>query len=253
VRPLAGSRTRIATYAAGAFAAAAFVAGAVAVCAPDASAQHALVRATAIDTPLVDAPRPARSVAWAESLPAIEIASAVTRASSRLRLYADDGAIDGQAATDFERIAAGDHEPHAFAPRLEQLVFKASYHFGGARVLVVSGWREHAGKHSLGDAIDFKLDGVRAATLAAWLRDLARVGVGIYTHPRTQYVHLDVREPSYHWLDASPPGVTWRERRLRDPHQVQRDATWTPEADLPERPAPAAAAPSTKAPRQPHG
>ena len=59
------------------------------------------------------------------------------------------------------------------------------------------------------------------------------MGVGIYTHPRTRYVHLDVREQSYHWLDASPPGITWKERALWDPKLVERDAAWTPEADLP--------------------
>ena len=31
------------------------------------------------------------------------------------------------------------------------------------------------------------------------------MGVGVYTNPLTQYVHLDVRERSYHWIDASPP------------------------------------------------
>lgn len=110
---------------------------------------------------------------------------------------------------------------------------KAALHYHGARVVAVSGWREHAGRHTAGEALDFKLQGVTAAALAAYLRSLPRVGVGIYTHPRTQYVHLDVREPSYHWLDGSPPGVTWKERQLRDPGQAKRDAAWTPEGDLP--------------------
>jgi hypothetical protein len=46
-------------------------------------------------------------------------------------------------------------------------------------------------------------------------------------------VHLDVRDASYHWLDASPPGVKWREKQLRDPTQMKRDAAWSPEQDLP--------------------
>ena len=91
------------------------------------------------------------------------------------------------------------------AARLEQLVVKAAHHFGDAHVLVVSGWRERAGRHTSGEALDFKLQGVAAAQLAAYLRGLPRVGVGIYTHPKTQYVHLDVRDASYHWLDALAP------------------------------------------------
>ena len=70
-------------------------------------------------------------------------------------------------------------------------------------------------------------------TLAAYLRGLPRVGVGIYTHPRTQFVHLDVRDQSYHWLDASPPGVKWREMQLRDAGASKRDEAWTPARDLP--------------------
>ena len=59
------------------------------------------------------------------------------------------------------------------------------------------------------------------------------MGVGIYTHPRTQFVHLDVRDASYYWLDASPPGVKWHEARLYDPSAQKRDAAWTPEMDEP--------------------
>ena len=74
---------------------------------------------------------------------------------------------------------------------------------------------------------------MNAKKLSAWLRRLPRAGVGVYTHPRTQFVHLDVRRMSYHWLDASPPGVTWKELRLRDPSYRERDASYTPASDLP--------------------
>ena len=197
-----------------------------------ASSQTAVARPAAFETGLLPAPRAPRSVAWVETLPAVALVGA-NGARERVRLYGPDGEVDPEARARFEHVVAGDAPPHALAPRLEQLVVKAAYHFGGARVVVVSGFREHAGRHGTGEAIDFKLEGVRAATLAAWLRHLPRVGVGIYTHPRTQYVHLDVRDTSYHWIDASPPGVRWRERPLRDPGQVKRDAGWRPEDDLP--------------------
>jgi uncharacterized protein YcbK (DUF882 family) len=185
------------------------------------------------DTPLQAASRDVRSASWAEALPPIEVTSVATGDSASIRLYGADGEIDELERMHLEHVVARDGEQHVLAARLEQLVVKASHHFGGAHVFVVSGWREHAGRHTTGEALDFKLQGVPAARLAAYLRDLPRAGVGIYTHPRTQYVHLDVREPSYHWLDASPPGVTWKERAIRDPGQVKRDASWTPESDLP--------------------
>jgi uncharacterized protein YcbK (DUF882 family) len=196
---------------------------------------HGVARARTVgeDVPLGAAPRATRTASWAEALPPVDIRSMHDAASCTIRLYTPDGEIDETARMQLEHVATTDGRQHALDARLAQLVVKAAYHFHDAHVVVVSGWREHAGRHSTGEALDFKLDGVRAATLAAYLRGLPRVGVGIYTHPRTQYVHLDVREPSYHWIDASPPGVTWRERRLGDPGQTKRDASWTPEGDLP--------------------
>jgi uncharacterized protein YcbK (DUF882 family) len=156
-----------------------------------------------------------------------------TRETAQLRLYDGAGAVDDDARTEFERVAARDGDPHVLDERLEQLVFKASYHFGAARVAIVSGWRDRASRHTTGEALDFRLDGVYSATLAAYLRGLARVGVGIYTHPSTQFVHLDVRDQSYHWIDGSAAGTRSRERWLRDPHAAKRDEAWMPEHDLP--------------------
>ena len=131
-------------------------------------------------------------------------------------------------------MAAGrDGEPHPLAPRVEQLLFKAAYHFGGAPIVVVSAWRSHAGKHTAGEAIDFKLRGVPAAKVAAYLRGLSRVGVGIYTHPSTQFVHVDVRDPSYHWVDGSASGARGRERQMADRTVLKRDAAYAAEMDLP--------------------
>jgi len=203
------------------------------LCARDAPAQGLTLPRSALDTPMTAAARDVRSASWAGALAPIEVTSLVTGESASIRLYGLDGEVDEAARMHLEHVVARDGEQHVLETRLEQLVVKAAHHFHDSRVLVVSGWRERAGRHTTGEALDFKLQGVPAAQLAAYLRGLPRLGVGIYTHPRTQYVHLDVREPSYHWLDGSPPGVTWKERQLRDPGQVKRDASWTPEGDLP--------------------
>jgi uncharacterized protein YcbK (DUF882 family) len=195
---------------------------------------HAMPLARSFSTTTLGvALREPRIDAWAERLAPVDVKNVATGHSAPVRLYAVTGEIDEGARAEFERVATRDGQAHAMAERLEQLVFKAAYHFKAPRISIVSGWREHAGRHSSGEALDFKLEGVYAPRLAAYLRGLPRAGVGIYTHPRTQFVHLDVRDPSYHWLDASPPGVKWRERQLRDPHGTRRDAAWTLESDLP--------------------
>jgi hypothetical protein len=121
--------------------------------------------------------------------------------------------------------------------RLLRLVVKAAAHFHASEIVIVSTFRDRArigSRHRTGEAMDFTLSGVPAMRLAAHLRTYARVGVGVYTNPRTQFVHLDVREQSYHWVDASPPGKVWRESRLTDRAAPGRDAAYEPEQDLPE-------------------
>jgi hypothetical protein len=190
-----------------------------------------------IETTLTLGARQARTVSWAVGLLPVSVTDGNSRTRVDLRLYTPDGEIDPAAKGRFEELVSRDGEVHVLSDRVVKLLFKAAYHFAGRSgppaVTIVSAWRRHAGRHTSGEALDFKLAGVYSGQLAAYLRGLPRVGVGIYTHPRTQYVHLDVRDQSYHWLDASPPGITWRERQIRDPHQAERDATWTPSNDLP--------------------
>jgi hypothetical protein len=184
---------------------------------------------------------------WAASLAPIEILNRNTNARGAIRLYDAHGVLDRGEARAFMRIAgstkpelwtahAGDDDERLDL-RVVQLAIRAAHHFGGASIAIISATRAGArGKHGTGEALDFALDGVKASVLAAYLRGTPRAGIGIYTHPRTQYVHLDVREHSYHWIDGSPPGVTWREQLLSDPKQEKRDASWSASMDLPEPP-----------------
>jgi uncharacterized protein DUF882 len=199
----------------------------------DAPARVIAIPRLGAETLLGAAPRATRAPSWAARLEPIEVASASTGAIARIRLYDRTGEIDENARTVFERVASREPEPHRLAPRVEQLVFKAAYHFGAERVQVVSGWRERAGKHTTGEAVDFRLQGVHPSNVAAYLRGLPRAGVGVYTHPGTQFVHVDVRDPSYHWIDASPPGAKWRERSIGDRRVGEHDAAYVPEMDLP--------------------
>lgn len=176
---------------------------------------------------------------WAEKLEALHIKYVNTEdAEADLRLYANDGTIDRRALEQFDALVAKDGHRHTIEPRSVQLMVKAAYHFGVKEVVVISAYRPRTrhdhGPHTTGAAIDFQLPGVAARKLAAYLRKEPKAGVGIYTNPRTQFVHLDSREQSYHWLDASPPRVVWRERRLSDPSREVRDAAYVPNDDLPE-------------------
>jgi hypothetical protein len=94
---------------------------------------------------------------------------------------------------------------HPISPRLLDLVYRAMRHFNAPLVHVVSGYRpDRAGsRHTQGRAIDFVLPGVTNEELADYVRTYGFVGVGIY--PKSGFVHLDVRDTSYFWVDDSLP------------------------------------------------
>jgi uncharacterized protein YcbK (DUF882 family) len=183
-------------------------------------------------------PPPSPPVApWAEGLTPLTVYCANSGAETKIALYAPSGEVNPDAVETFSQTAADWNGLAALKPRLVQLAFKAAYHFHATKLIVVSGYRRmvrrKGGYHASGAALDFKLPGIDYRQLGAYLRSFPRAGVGIYTNPRTQFVHLDVRDHSYHWLDASPPGVAWHEALLPDKSQETRDASYTPESDLP--------------------
>ncbi len=175
------------------------------------------------------------TVDWAESLAPLEIKNANSGAEAVLRLYGSDGELDSAAVSTFARVATDGAGP--LSPRVMQLAVKAAAYFHAHQLIIVSAFRPlkrgKGGYHARGEALDFKLVGVEVRKLAAHLRSYPRAGVGIYTNPRTQFVHLDARDQSFHWLDASPPGLTWREAPLADPRREARDDAYTPRSDLP--------------------
>ncbi|MCS6898651.1 MAG: DUF882 domain-containing protein [Polyangiaceae bacterium] len=180
------------------------------------------------------------------SLPPLRLWNVHTRAEATLRLYGADGALDEDAAAGLDRLlsdarrAGKPPEVARMDRRLLRLLFRAAYHFGAREVELVSGyrrpWRRAEGLHGKAKAVDFRLVGVDAPEVAAYLRTLPRVGVGLYTHPRTRWVHLDVRERSYHWVDGTPPGRLWGAAQWPMDYRAleERDAAYQEGDDLPE-------------------
>ena len=191
---------------------------------------------TAFGPPAPSAPPPV--VPWAKELSPLQVTTANTGALTVVRLYDEDGSINAAEADAFSLAAADSNGAYPLSPRLLQLVVKTAHHFYAQGLVVVSAYRKPKAKavpdhHAKGEALDFRLPGVDYRKLAAYLRTLPRVGVGVYTDRRTHYVHLDVRDRSFHWLDASPPGVAWREAALADAKQASRDSAYSSDDDLP--------------------
>jgi uncharacterized protein YcbK (DUF882 family) len=184
-----------------------------------------------------------RVVSRFELLRPLLVENETTHETRQVRLYDAGGRVDEKAASELDELLCDARDPKHHATtrihrRTLQLLFKAAYHFASYEVQVVSAYRKpgrhREGPHGTGAAIDFRLRGVSAQMLASYVRETPRTGVGVYTHPKTQYVHLDAREHSFHWLDASPPRRHWREKSIGAPDLAQRDKAFVPALDLPE-------------------
>jgi uncharacterized protein YcbK (DUF882 family) len=174
-----------------------------------------------------------------------------TRDAAMIALYDAFGRIDDGAAQRLDELLGDWRDPAGIRTteidrRVFRLLYRAAYHFRAKTVQVISGYRQPGTKsqsrHGVGRAVDFRLPNVSASALAAYLRMSSRVGVGIYTNPNTQFVHLDNRDRTFFWLDPSPPGRSLRIRPLGVPHSTTRDDEYNAGDDWPEgtRPSPLA-------------
>ncbi len=137
--------------------------------------------------------------------------------STELTPERQDGGFDETQRAEVARVL-GDRRNGRHAPidrRLIDVIFEIARHFEVGQVNIVSGFRSEAGRsnHAIGRAADIVLPGVRDEQVAEFARTIGFLGVGVYPH--SGFVHVDVRNRSYFWVDSSPPGRTTRRRSSR--------------------------------------
>ena len=95
-------------------------------------------------------------------------------------------------------------DPHLFE------VLSHVYDRFGKPVELVSGFRNQkrtTSFHFVGSASDIRISGIPERELKEYVEGLDTGGMGIGIDPHGHYIHVDVRpEPSYRWVDYSPPG-----------------------------------------------
>jgi len=150
--------------------------------------------------------------------PRLVLVSLNTSDRAELDAASDRG---GFAASDLDRASFVLREPstgnqHPAEPRVVDLAYRIQTHFDAPEIRVISSYRtphtRNASNHGRGRAIDMVVPGVPDAEVASYARELGFVGVGIY--PTSGFVHVDVRDRSYFWVDASGPGRRDRERAI---------------------------------------
>jgi uncharacterized protein YcbK (DUF882 family) len=128
----------------------------------------------------------------------------------------------GFATRDLDRAAHLLREPssgneHPIEPRVLDAIYRIQTHFSAQEIRVISGYRTPAAiassrgsQHGRGRAIDVIVPGTTDDDVAKYAREMGYMGVGIY--PTSGFVHVDVRDRSYFWVDSSGPGGRTRER-----------------------------------------
>ena len=141
------------------------------------------------------------------------------------------GERGGFSAEDLDRAAHVLREPssgneHPIDPHILDLVYRVQTHFNAHEVRIISGYRTprkaSASNHAKGRAIDLVVPGATDEEVAKFAREQGFVGVGVY--PVSGFVHLDVRERSYFWVDTSGPGKRARTRGILADVAAKSDA-----------------------------
>ena len=145
-----------------------------------------------------------------------------------LTAHGDHG---GFSAEDLDRAAHVLRDPrtgneHPVDPHTLDLIYRVATHFNVQEVRIISGYRTpRPGTHSNhgnGRAIDCVFPGTSDEEVAKYAREEGFAGVG--TYPVSGFVHLDVREHSYFWVDYSGPGKRNRTRGILGDVAAKSDA-----------------------------
>jgi uncharacterized protein YcbK (DUF882 family) len=130
------------------------------------------------------------------------------------------GERGGFSAEDLDRAAhvMRDHvgNEHPVDPHLVDVIYRLQVHFKAPEIRILSGYRTPRGgatsNHGKGRAMDLVVPGASDEEVAKLAREQGYAGVGIY--PVSGFVHVDVRERSYFWVDTSGPGKRSRIRGI---------------------------------------
>lgn len=152
-----------------------------------------------------------------------------------VRLFEPDGTLREEGARQV-RLVARDRRTgtdHEIDPRLLALLYRLASVLDAPQISIISGFRPARGRghslHAEGRAVDIVVPGVELERVAQVARGFGHVGVG--TYPTSGFVHLDVRDRSFFWVDASGPGRRGRVRQVRVDESRAADLAYDPAAE----------------------
>jgi len=128
-----------------------------------------------------------------------------------VNIYNSDGSFNDEALDKLNHLlrCRRTGTEKAIDPHLFEILSHVYDHFGKPLDLI-SGFRNQertTSFHYIGSASDIRIVGVSEKELKEFVETLDTGGMGIGIYPHGHFIHVDIRpEPSYRWVDLSPPG-----------------------------------------------
>lgn len=173
----------------------------------------------------------------AGGLPKLVLVALNTRERVELSPQSDRGGFSADALDAAAHVLRDPRtgRSHPVEPHLLDLVYRLQVKFAAPEVRVISAYRapkrRSSSQHSHGRAIDIIVPGAADQAVAEEARRFGFVGVGIY--PTSGFVHIDVRERSFFWVDKSGPGRRNRTRAILGEKASESDKTAAARGDRP--------------------
>lgn len=138
-------------------------------------------------------------------------------------IYNEDGSYNEEALDELNHLfrCRRTGTERAIDPRLF-VVLSHVYDRYQKPLELVSGFRNQqrvTSFHFHGSASDIRIPGVSDKELHKFVGSLDIGGMGLGIYPRAGFIHVDIRpEPSYRWVDNSPPGTS----NMGRPHHAKK-------------------------------
>jgi uncharacterized protein YcbK (DUF882 family) len=132
----------------------------------------------------------------------------------KVNIYKDDGTFDDASLAQLDNLfrCRQTGEVRAVRAELYEQLSRIYDHFGGKKVVLISGFRfaeRNSSRHYHASAMDIRIPDVSIKDMYAYAESLDGGNMGIGIYPTSNFIHVDFRapgEPSYRWTDWSGHG-----------------------------------------------
>ncbi|MBA3461033.1 MAG: YcbK family protein [Deltaproteobacteria bacterium] len=149
---------------------------------------------------------------------------------TKVNIYKADGSFDDAALAKLDNLfrCRQTGEVRAVRTELYEQLSRIYDHFGGRKVVLISGFRfaeRNSSRHFHASAMDIRIQDVSIREMYSYAESLDGGDMGIGIYPTSNFIHVDYRapgEPSYRWTDWSGPGSGKKGKKSKKKSKINR-------------------------------